>query len=278
MRRTYKAISSVLAGAVLLSLSGCARNPMGLGALENYAKKYGAEKYTDAREFSHAYKDAYGDFSEFSEGLYVRAKGDEVRSALRNSDELSAYYDENTSQAVVFVAGDHDDGDYYYIVAISMRYDEDYDADNFYYTLVNAFTSPGIMYGYDPNDYMSPYVDPAFSQDIIQGFEDIERETQELIEWLEKSGMDPALINDLIEDLEDTVYFDEDLVCEEFIEEDGLKYTLYSSDSGSYYAGGIYVKEETLFTVYAFGSDMDDVNERLDDVCSAMSVASPSSL
>ena len=82
--------------AMLAGMTGCFLKPNKLSpaTLEKYAKKYGAEMYDNAADFSFEYRSLYGDYYLISDGISVRVKEGDVSKALEYADELSPYYDD----------------------------------------------------------------------------------------------------------------------------------------------------------------------------------------
>ena len=273
-KRIRSGVSILLSASMFLALPGCMkRDPFGPRALENYAKENGAEVFDDARDFSHTYKDLYGDFSEIEDGICVRARGDDVEQALDFTDELAFFYNEKISEAAVYITGDIGRGHYSECLVCSMGFDVKEDARYYYNVATNMYTVP-IEFDYDEMAQYDPYLASSLQENEAK----IKELEDEMIEELRNSGMSEEGIEEWIDMFNDIYEVDNDLVIE-YYEKDGLEYTLLHGLNGNvYYTAGIYLRNRTVFYVYAFGTDEDTIIDYVDEVCEAFDVDSPSIL
>lgn len=63
-------------------------------------------------------------------------------------------------------------------------------------------------------------------------------------------------------------------------EDKGVKWYIISQETDNYYcsAEGVYLQGNTVFIVYGYGEELDDVNDRLDDICDEFDLTPPSEL
>ena len=63
-------------------------------------------------------------------------------------------------------------------------------------------------------------------------------------------------------------------------EDNRVKWYIISQQTDEYYASaeGVYLQGNTIFVVYGFGEELDDVNDRLDDICDEFDLTPPSEL
>lgn len=277
MKKITSLISVLLAASMMLSVTGCLKkfnNTMGTGALEKYAKEYGAEKYTSGRKFAEFYKEAYIDAGQLSEGVYIRADGKNIKQAIECCDENPVFYSENIKEATVFAAGDMNSRKFNECFCVSMAFDSEDAADMYYELAVDSYYVHNDSNVIDANDF-----DVRMVFDIYDNEYQIQQARQALINELAGMGADQGMIDQWLEFF-DTVYdIDYDLVLESFEEENGLRYTLLTGSHGKvFYTAGIYVNNRTVFYAYGFGYDEDEVNAYIDSICEYMELTPPSSL
>ena len=105
MRKSRSLISIALVASMALSLAGCAGGgAFGPAALAKYAKGYGAELYTDYEDWQ---DDLNGDDMPkgLSDGIYVNAKGDDVKEAVKKVNMCTEFYDKTIKEATVYIVG-----------------------------------------------------------------------------------------------------------------------------------------------------------------------------
>lgn len=273
-KRIRSGISILLSASMLLALPGCMkRDPFGPVALEKYAKENGAEMFDNARDFSHYYKDLYGDISEISDGICVNARGEDVKQALDFTDDLAFFYNENISEATAYIFGDVRGGHYSECIVCSMGFDLEVEARGYYNNAKDMYTVT-IDFDYDEIAHYDPYLASSLEENNAK----IKELEDEMIEELRNSGVSEEGIEEWIDMFDDLYEVDEDLVIENY-EEDGIDYTLlYGLNGCVYYTAGIYIRGKTVFYVYAFGTDEDVVFDYVDEICDAFDVESPSTL
>ena len=277
MKKIVSLISVTLAATVMLSVTGCLNsfvNPMGVSALEKYAREYGAENFKSGREFAAFYKDAYIDAGQLSEGIFIRANGKDAKQAIECSDEIPVFYDEDIKEAAVFAAGDMNNRKFNECFCVSMAFGSENDADIYYEIAVDSYYVHSDSNVIEASDF-----DPRMVFDIYKNDYQVEMARQALENELIGMGATSEIIDQWLQ-LFDMMYdIDYDLVRESYEEDNGLRYTLLTGSHGKvFYTAGIYVKNRTVFYAYGFGYDKDEVNAYIDAVCGYMELTPPSSL
>lgn len=282
--RKIAAVISVT--AMLTGMTGCFLKPNKLSpaALEKYAKKYGAEMYDNASDFTFEYRSLCGDYYLISDGICVRVKDGDVAKALDYTDELSPYYDEGIEEATVFAVGDSDDEYTVNIVALATEFGSEDDAAAYYDKLVSIYTATpdlsnyfGSLDGYDLNSVFD-FGDLFSMSDINDLFGALDQYNVDL------SGFEGIF------DLFDVGFmgdiFNYNKYEYEEFKKDDIKYTLIrgddiyvsGSDSKRFDAAGVYIDGKYVFFVCGSSSDKDLVNEYADEICEGIGVEPPSSL
>lgn len=277
MKKIKSFISVLLAASIVLSTSGCLKkfvNPMGPKALEKYAKEYGAESYSSGHKFAEFYKDAYVDAGQLSEGVYIHADGRDAQHAIECAESVPIYYSENIKDATVFSVGDMTNRKFNECFCVSMEFDSEESAGFYYELAVNQYYVHSDDQVIDANEF-----DVRMVFDIYQNDSQVERARQALIEELKGMGATSEIIDQWVQVFDMMYDIDYDLVRESFEDENGLKYTLLTGSHGNvFYTAGIYFKNRTVFYVYGFGYDEDEVNTYIDGVCGYMELTPPSTL
>ena len=277
MKKNLSFISVTLAASMMLSVTGCLNklnNPMGVSALEKYAKEYGAEEYTSGREFADFYKDTYSDVDKLSEGIYIRSDGKDAALAIECSDEIPIFYSEDIKEATVFAAGNVRYNKFNECFCVSMTFGSERDADTYYDLALDSYYVPNKSGVIDSSDF-----DIRMVFDIYDNDQQVERARQALIKELQDMGATGEIIDEWLQMFDRMYDIDHDLVLESFEDDNGMRYTLLTGSHGDvFYTAGIYVMKRTVFYAYGFGCDKRRVNEYIDDVCEHMELTPPSSL
>ena len=152
MRKFRSLISIALVASMALSLTGCAGGAsFGPKGLAKYAKDFGAELYTDYEDWQDDLNDDEAPKG-IEDGLYVNAKGDDVKEAIKKVDDLSEYYEKTMKEATVFIVGNDKSDHEFGTIFISATYDSKDSALDAYEDIADKLEDEDSDY-YDKHDF-----------------------------------------------------------------------------------------------------------------------------